>query len=80
MAPLDFYTFHGCYLDGSSTALERRQQASDTEAGDYAGRVLAEHDCAYVSVWCGDRPVMTRYRRPVGVHAFHAANDGSIDR
>ena len=72
---MNLYTFFICKQDGSATTFEVRELASDAPVGDYVDAVLREHACSYVSVWCGDRPVMTRSRSPLHTSAFEPAND-----
>jgi hypothetical protein len=72
---MDLYTFFVCKPDGSSTTFEMRELPSDDAVGRHIHAVMAEHACAYVTVWCGDRPVLTRHRQRVG---FAAPNQQAV--
>ncbi len=72
---MNLYTFFICKADGSSTTFEVRDLPSDAEVGDYAADMLREHACAYVAAWCGDRPVLTRHRRPAGLYAVSSSDE-----
>ena len=57
------YTFHLCDEGGSSAGFETRELAYDSAAYPVAGTLLAEHPgAAYVAVWAGERPVLSRHR------------------
>jgi hypothetical protein len=59
------FTFYICKRDGSSTSFEAFELESDRDTPDRATAMLAEHlSCAFVSVWQGEREVLTRRRRP----------------
>lgn len=72
---MNLYTFFVCKADGSSTTFEVRELPGDAAVGDQALAILAEHACAYVAAWCGDRPVLTRHRRPPGIAVLLAGDD-----
>lgn len=55
---MPLFTFYPCRRDGSSTAFETFEHATDGEALQRARRVLAEHASAVeVVVWQGERRV-----------------------
>jgi hypothetical protein len=59
------FTFYICKQDGSAASFEAFELESDTDAPDRANAMLAEHlSCAFVSVWQGERKVLTQQRRP----------------
>lgn len=72
---MDIYTFFVCKADGSSTMFDMCELPSVAAVADHAATMLDEHACAYVSAWCGERPVLTRHRHPLGASRFPAAND-----
>jgi hypothetical protein len=57
---MPIYTFYPCRTDGSSPTFEAFDLFGDDEALARAGLLLAEHPtCAFVTVWQGDREVLT---------------------
>jgi hypothetical protein len=64
------FTFYICKRDGSSASFEAFELESDKDAPDRATAMLAEHlSCAFVSVWQGERRVLTQQRLPPRVAA-----------
>ena len=60
---MTLYTFYSCQEDGVSTCFETRELPYDSAAFPVAGDLLNEHaSAAYVAVWDGERPVLSRYR------------------
>lgn len=57
---MPIYTFYPCRTDGSSPTFEAFDLGGDDEALTRANLMLDEHDsCAFVTVWQGDREVLT---------------------
>lgn len=56
---MPIYTFYPCLSDGSSPTFEAFDLLGDDEALARASLMLDEHDCAFVTVWQGDREVLT---------------------
>jgi hypothetical protein len=57
------YTFYACTADGVPDIREVRELPYDSAAFQMAGDLLnAQPGAAYVSVWEGDRPVLSRHR------------------
>jgi hypothetical protein len=57
------YSFYLCERDGSSTAVEAHDLATDAEVAERALEVLAQHPkSAYVAAWDGERPILARHR------------------
>jgi len=62
---MPIYTFYPCQADGSSPTFEAFDLAGDDEALTRASLMLDEHhSCAFVTVWQGDREVLTLPRIP----------------
>lgn len=64
---MPIYTFYPCRTDGSSPTFEAFDLSGDDEALERARRLLDEHECAFVTVWQGDRQVLT-LPRPAAAH------------
>ena len=69
---MPLYIFHLCQPDGGSPSFEAHEADHDSATFPLAGQLLDQHPgCAYVAVWQGERPVLSRHReaphiRPVG--------------
>ena len=65
-----FYTFYPCKADGVAGTFVCRDLPDDEAARALARRLLDQHPSAeHMTIWCGERKVAARVRRPAGARA-----------